>query len=166
MTHLTAVARGKIAAGAITVLIAIAAFALALKLSAFGDEPASRPRPSCSGPWSVCAPDALWLRQVLAKAGFPDPGPGTGSALIVPQESPIAQRYFWAVRHKPDPDAYSAYEVFHRVGETDIYGNQEHLFWRAQGRTVFLQPAPDRQLLTKLVRLTAVVPAPADEASD
>ena len=133
-----------------------------------GHQQEARLEQSCSGSWSVCSHDAQWLRNVLAKAGYPNVGPGTGSALVIPSENPSSQRYLWAVPGPPpDPDVYSPSDELPRVGDTVIYGDKVRLVWRAQRRNVyfeplFLPPLLDRQLLTRLVRLTQEVPAPTE----
>jgi len=157
----------RLAAGAVTVAIAAGMVALSWKAGVFDDQPATRLQASCSGPWSLCSPNARWLRRVLAEAGYPDAGPGTGSALVIPSENPSSQRFFWAVGSgaPPDPGVYSPSDELPRVGDTVIYGDKVRLVWRAQGRNVyfeplFLEPLVDRKLLIELVRLTQEVPAP------
>jgi hypothetical protein len=164
-----AIRRRKLAAGAVAGAIAAGAVVLVWRAGVLGDQPAAPFQTSCSGPWSACSPDAQWLREVLAEAGYPDAGPGTGSALVIPSANPSSQTFFTAVRGRPpDADVYSPYDARPHVGDTAIYGDKVRLVWRAQGRNVyfeplFLDPLPllDRQLLPQLVRLTQSVPAPA-----
>lgn len=166
MTLASATRVRMIAAGAMTVAIGAGAFALIWKTEVFGRQQAARLEPSCSGSWSVCSPDARWLRKVLAKAGHPNAGPGTGSALVIPSENPSSQRFLWAVPGaRPDPDVYSPNDELPLADDTAIYGEEVRLVWRAQGWNVyfeplFLPPLADRQLLPRLVRLTQEVPAP------
>jgi len=51
------------------------------------------------------------------------------------------------------------------VEETLLYDDHDvRLLWQVQGRNVYVEPPPDRELLTRLVRLTQVIPAPAHSA--
>jgi hypothetical protein len=152
------------------VVLAAGALVFVWRAGAFREQPAAPYQTSCSGPWSVCSPDAQWLRRVLADAGYRGASPGTGSALVIPSANPTSQTFFWAVpsRRAPDPDEYSPYDALPRVGDTTIYGDKVRLVWWVQGRNVyfeplFLDPLPlrDHKLLPQLVRLTQKVPAPA-----
>lgn len=90
----------------------------------------------------------------------------TGSALLIPSEG-LSQRFFWAARAMGPPDpAYSPYDELPRVGDTLIFGDHVRLVWQVQGRSVWVEPPPDCALLTKLVRLTRALPAPAPAASE
>lgn len=170
MSLIRAIRRRKLTAGALTLLIAASVLALAWKSDELGSRTGSGPEPNCTEPWSECSPDAQWLRQVLAKAGYPDAGPGTGSALVIPSENPSSQQFFWAVLPVGplDREEYSPYNELPRVDDTPIYSDGVRLVWQAQGRNVYfeplsLKPPPDGELVTKLVRFTKVVPAPAPE---
>ena len=151
------------------VLLAGGVFALVWRAGVIGDKPSAPSQPSCSGPWSMCSPDAQWLRKVLVEAGYPGAGPGTGSALVIPAANPSSQTFLWAVRSSrpPNPNVYPPYDALPRVGDTAIYGDKVRLVWAAQGRNVYLEPLfldplplRDRRLLPQLVRLTQEVPAP------
>jgi hypothetical protein len=163
--------RRKLAIAAVAVAIAAGALVLVWKTGVFGDQPAAVSQMSCSGPWSACSPDAQWLRRVLAEAGYPEAGPGTGSALVIPSANPSSQTFLWAVRsHRPRVvEVYPSYDRLSRVGHTSIYGDRVRLLWRAQGRFVYFEPLSvdplplrDRKLLPQLVRLTQRVPAPPE----
>ena len=153
--------------GATGLVIATGALALAWKSGEPAEQPVSRSQPECSEPWSKCSPNADWLREVLAKAVYEDVGPGTGSALVIPDANPSSQWFFKAVRPVGpiDREEYAPYDPLPQVGETVIYGSRSHvrLVWHVQGRNVYIEPPPNRQLLKRLVRLTQVVPAPAPE---
>src|SRR5918999_3200437 len=112
--------RKLLVAGASLVLAGICALTLIWR-DYSGRQVEARAPPSCDGPWSECSPGSRWLRRVLARGGFADPGPGTGSALLIPGEGPQG-RYFWAVRGagRPDP-VYSLHVELPRVGETVIF---------------------------------------------
>jgi hypothetical protein len=81
--------------------------------------------------------------------------------LLIPRDGPSAL-YFWAVSAagRRDPEPYLRYDEVPPIGGTRVYNSGNvRLFWRAQGRTLFLEPPPDPFLVRLLVVLTQIVPA-------
>ncbi len=114
---------------------------------------------SLAGTWS-CSAEGDWLRTVLRKAGYGDVGPGTGSALVIP--SPRTYVSSTTSEAPPSLDAYSLDEALSRLMEKDVYVERGgvRLAWRTQGRTIWVEPPPDRKFLATLVRLTELTRAP------
>ncbi len=160
-----------ISKGAVLALwgFALAAVVFAVTAQSSADSgPKERTRDSgsgCSLGWSVCSPDARWLREVLKKAAHGVIGQ-TGSALVIPYGGAV---YVWATRWhgRPDPrpsDQFAPYEPLPSVAGTHIYADSGdvRLYWWVQGRIVWVEPPPERRFLARLVRLTHAVPAPAE----
>jgi hypothetical protein len=110
--------------------------------------------PTCREPWSRCSPDAFWLRRVLARAGFPHPGQN-GAALIIPAPPQASnQRFVWAT---PGMQTWPEYRVVSRVDGRPVYGDRIRVFWIVQRRHVWVEYAPPRKLLIRLVRASIAV---------
>jgi hypothetical protein len=113
------------------------------------------PAPVCTEPWSRCSPDAVWLRRVLAHAGFPHPRQN-GAALIIPtgRRSYPTQRFVWANRGIR-PERF--YRVVARIGGMPVRSDSVTVVWSVQGLHVWVQYPPPRRLLVQLVRATVAV---------
>jgi hypothetical protein len=110
--------------------------------------------PTCSEPWSRCSPDAFWLRRVLARAGFPHPGQN-GAALIIPAPAKeLNQRFVWATR---GTQTFREYPLVSRVDGRAVYGTRVRVFWIVQRRHVWVEYAPPRRLLVRLVRASVAI---------
>jgi hypothetical protein len=150
------------AGAALAAVVAAGVLTLAWRGDSGGESAVRAQQRGCEGAWSECAPDARWLRRVLARGGYGRVGPGTGSALLIPREGP-SSLYLWAVPSvgRPDEDGSAPYDMVPRIGGTTVYNDADvRLRWNAQGRTVFLEPPPDPFLVRLLVVLTQIVPAP------
>ena len=104
--------------------------------------------PTCSEPWSRCSPDAVWLRRVLAHAGFRHVGQD-GAALILP-----SQRFVWAT---PGTQVARGYKVRSRADRRPVYGDGVRVTWIVHRRHVWVEPEPPRKLLVRLVRASLTV---------
>ena len=116
----------------------------------------------CTDGWSSCSPDARWLREVLRRAGHDVIGE-TGSALVIPSFG-LSAVYVWSTGWHGPGDVFVRYAPLPRLAGTDIYVDRDgiRIKWRAQDRSVWVEPPPERRLLVRLVRLTQAVPPPND----
>jgi hypothetical protein len=118
--------------------------------------PDVQPPAECTGECWSQGPEGVWVKEVLANAGFALTG-DTGSALVGTDET--SQFYIWTTSLGPPLAslADTGYSKVHEIDGHPVFGDGVRLVWEAEGRRVWVElgPREDSHLPTgeSLIRL-------------